>query len=118
MTTFKTKHTYNERKAESQRIMTKYPDRIPIICEKNIKSHKTPDIDKTKYLVPHDLTVGHFLYVIRKRLKINQETAIFLFIENKGIIPSSISLITEIYNFHKDDDGFLYLTYSFENVFG
>ena len=115
---FKSKHSFEERINESQRIMEKYPDRIPIICEKNINSNKTPSIDKTKYLVPYDLTIGQFLYVIRKRLHVQPETAIFLFITDKGIIPPSISFVNDIYQFHKDYDGFLYLTYSFENVFG
>jgi GABA(A) receptor-associated protein len=29
-------------------------------------------IDKKKYLVPADLTVGQFVYVIRKRIKLRQ----------------------------------------------
>lgn len=43
------------------------------------------DIDKKKYLVPSDLTCGQFVYVIRKRLKLPAEKAIFLFVN--GVIP-------------------------------
>ena len=40
--------TYIEqRKNEADRIRERYPDRIPVICEKS-KSSKLPDIDKTK----------------------------------------------------------------------
>ena len=46
-----------------------------------------PDIDKNKYLVPKDLTIGQFSYVIRKT-KNNTRTAIFLFC-NKVIPPTS-----------------------------
>lgn len=35
------------RKAESAKIREKYPDRIPVICEKSSTS-KLPNIDKTK----------------------------------------------------------------------
>lgn len=35
------------RKAESDKIREKYPDRIPVICEKSTTS-KLPNIDKTK----------------------------------------------------------------------
>ena len=35
------------RKAESDKIREKYPDRIPVICEKSATS-KLPDIDKSK----------------------------------------------------------------------
>jgi GABA(A) receptor-associated protein len=41
-----------------------------------------PDIDKKKYLVPADLTVGQFVYVIRKRIKLSPEKAIFIFVKN------------------------------------
>ena len=57
---------------ESERIRNKYPDRIPVICEKTEKAN-IDDIDKKKYLVPADLTAGQFVYVIRKRLKLPPE---------------------------------------------
>ena len=44
-----------------------------------------PDIDKKKYLVPGDLTAGQFVYVIRKRIKLSPEKAIFIFVNN--ILP-------------------------------
>ena len=39
-----------------------------MIVEKSPKSD-VPELDKKKYLVPSDLTVGQFVYVIRKRVK-------------------------------------------------
>lgn len=78
-------HTKTEkRKAEAERIRQKYPDRIPVICEKVEKSD-IPTIDKKKYLVPADLTVGQFVYVIRKRIKLSPEKAIFIFVNE--ILP-------------------------------
>lgn len=38
--------------------------------------------DNVRYLVPADLTVGQFVYVIRKRIKLSAEKAIFIFIDN------------------------------------
>jgi len=35
-----------------------------------------------RYLVPADLSVGQFVYVVRKRIKLSAEKAIFVFIEN------------------------------------
>lgn len=35
---FKAEHTLEQRRAESDRIRDKYPDRIPVICEKVEKS--------------------------------------------------------------------------------
>lgn len=70
-----------KRKAEAERIRAKYPDRVPVICEKADRSD-IPDIDKKKYLVPADLTVGQFQYVIRKRIKLAPEKALFVFCAN------------------------------------
>lgn len=115
---FKSQYSFQERSHEFSRIIAKYPDRIPIICEKltDMKNNDIPNIDKSKYLVPLDLTISQFLYVIRKRIKLPAEKAIFLFVGRT--IPASSVFISEIYSHHKDADGFLYITYSGENVFG
>ena len=86
-----------------------------VIVEKAEKSD-IPDLDKKKYLVPADLTVGQFVYVIRKRIKLSPEKAIFVFVNN--VLPPTAALMSSIYDEHKDDDGFLYIAYSGENTFG
>ena len=115
-TGFKKKYSLKQRIYESERILSKYPDRIPIICEKALGQYDLPDIDKTKYLVPYDLTLGQFIYVIRKRLKLEPEEAMFLFVNNK--MMSINSTIMNVYYYEKDPDGFLYIKYSKENMFG
>lgn len=112
---FKQEFTFDQRLTESSRVLAKYPERIPIICERNSRSN-VQDIDKKKYLVPCDLTSGQFVYVIRKRLCLRADKAIFLFVN--GVIPSSSQNLASLYQEHKDLDGFLYITYSDENVFG
>ena len=115
LSTFK-KHDLSVRKREAETIKIKHPNRCPIIITKAKKSVNIPNIDKHKYLVPLDLTVGQLLCVIRKRIKLQPEHAIFLFINN--ILPPTSELIGRIYNQYKDNDGFLYLEYSGENTFG
>lgn len=56
------------------------PSFSQVICEKVEKSD-IATIDKKKYLVPADLTVGQFVYVIRKRIKLSPEKAIFIFVD-------------------------------------
>ncbi|RZB64048.1 Autophagy-related protein 8C isoform B, partial [Glycine soja] len=114
-TSFKLQHPLERRQAEASRIREKYPDRIPVIVEKAERSD-IPDIDKKKYLVPADLTVGQFVYVVRKRIKLSAEKAIFVFINNT--LPPTAALMSAIYEENKDQDGFLYMTYSGENTFG
>lgn len=115
---FKSQYSLNERIKESSRVINKYPDRLPVICEKSTysKNSNLLNVDKSKYLVPMDLTISQFLYVIRNRLKLSAEIAIFLFVGRT--IPPSSALMSYIYNKYKDIDGFLYITYSSENVFG
>jgi len=113
---FKKKFDFNTRLNESTKIREKFPNRIPVICEKIKNVKDLPDIDKNKYLVPTDLTVGQFMYVIRKRLKMPAEAALFLFVH--GNIPPSSELMFSLYEEMKDTDGFLYVHYSKENTFG
>ncbi|GAA5938666.1 ubiquitin-like protein ATG8 [Sporobolomyces koalae] len=112
---FKDEHVFEKRKAEAERIRQKYNDRIPVICERVEKSD-IDTIDKKKYLVPADLTVGQFVYVIRKRIKLAPEKAIFIFVDE--VLPATSALMSQVYDEHKDEDGFLYVTYSGENTFG
>ncbi|KAG5462371.1 MAG: autophagy protein 8, partial [Olpidium bornovanus] len=112
-------HPLEKRSAESERIREKYPDRIPVICEKVEKSD-IATIDKKKYLVPADLTVGQFVYVIRKRIKLSPEKAIFVFVND--ILPPTAALMSSIYDEHRvrpaageSGEG---REYSGENTFG
>jgi GABA(A) receptor-associated protein len=113
---FKQDHSFETRKNESSRILDKYSDRIPIIVERSNKSDILPLIDKKKFLCPKDLTIGQFVYVIRKRISLNPNKAIFIFINNT--LPPISSSVGDIYGQHMDEDGFLYIMYSSENTFG
>lgn len=73
-------------------------------------------VENDRYLVPVDLTVGQFVYVIRKRIKLRPEKAIFIFVSS--VLPPSAALMSSIYEEHRDDDGFLYIQYSGEHTFG
>jgi GABA(A) receptor-associated protein len=112
---FKEEHSLSKRKAEAARIREKFTDRIPVIVEKAPRSD-IPDIDKHKYLVPADLSVGQFVYVIRRRIQLPSEKAIFIFVKNT--LPPIAAMMATVYEDHKDEDGFLYITYSGENTFG
>jgi GABA(A) receptor-associated protein len=112
---FKKKHTFDNRKKESTRIMLKYKDRVPIIIETSAPD-KELILDKTKFLVPSDLSVGQFLYVLRLRIKLKPECALYIFFNNQ--LSTTSETIGSIYKMNKEDDGFLYGTVSLENTFG
>lgn len=113
---FKEKYSFEKRIDEAARIMEKYPNRIPVICQKIYTANDIPDIDRVKYLVPNDLSMGQFLYIIRKRIKIEPEKAIYIFINNK--IAAGSQIMMDIYENNKDKDGFLYVYYTGESTFG
>ena len=54
------------------------------------------------------------MYVIRKRIKLAPDQAIFIFVDE--VLPPTAALMSSIYEEHKDEDGFLYITYSGENT--
>ena len=56
------------------------------------------------------------IFIIKKRIKIKDSEAIFIYINDK--LPPSSSYISDIYNSERDEDGFLYINYSTENTFG
>lgn len=112
---YKQSFPFTQRLAESKRIREKFPGRVPVIVEKAPRSD-APLIDKKKYLVPGDLTIGQFIFVIRKRMTLPPEKALFLFCENT--LPTTGMLMREIYAQYMSEDGFLYCTYSGESSFG
>ena len=112
---FKHNSAFDKRLQESMKITKKYPDRIPIIVEK-FKTSELPMIDKSKYLVPKSMKVSQFYFVVRQRIKLNQDQALFMTVN--GSLLSSNNTVGDIYENMKDDDGFLYMIYTGENTFG
>lgn len=106
---------FHKKYNETKKIREKYPDRVPVMVSR-AKGSSLNDIDKKKYLVPLDMTVGQFISLIRQRIKISPDKAIFIFINN--ILPPTSALMINIYNEMKHGDGFLYVCYNGESVFG
>jgi GABA(A) receptor-associated protein len=114
---FKKKHTFEIRLQQAQNIMNKFTSRIPVIVEIHPSSRfSIPPLDKSKYLVPQELSVGQFIYILRKRMKLNSERAIFIFFDNQ--LPPTSEPMSIIYDRFKDKDMFLYSYISSENTFG
>ena len=112
---FKSDFVEKERIQESTKIILKYPTRIPIIVEKDEKC-KLNDINKKKYLVPRDMAMNQFIFIIRKRINLEPSQSLFIMVGDR--LTSSNVVLGEIYENHKDEDGFLYMIYTSENTFG
>ena len=111
---FKKTYPFKDRKKESLRILSKYPKRIPVICQTNSNNIK---LSKYKYLIPEYFTIAEFVCVLRKRLLMSSKSALFILI-NGSIVPKINMTFQEIYYNHKDQDNFLYLDVCKENTFG
>ena len=108
-----------ERIKTSSKLLHKYPDRVPVIINKLSKYNAKENLTKTKFVVPSCLTVGQFLYIVRKYMEnLREEKALFFMIYNTNIIPPTGDTFEELYKKHKNDDGFLYCVVYTENVFG
>ena len=110
---FRQKYTLEARKEESKRILSKYPDRIPVICER--ANNNIKDLEK-KYLIPNDLKMIDFLMVVRRRLQLPAHQSIFVFVNDKLVNGSE--MMSKIYQQEMDEDGFLYVMYGGESTFG
>uniref|UniRef100_A0A0N4ZJR9 Gamma-aminobutyric acid receptor-associated protein n=1 Tax=Parastrongyloides trichosuri TaxID=131310 RepID=A0A0N4ZJR9_PARTI len=112
---YKDENPFERRLAEGKKIRNKYPDRIPVIVEK-APSSRLKDLDKKKYLVPSDLTVGQFYFLIRKRIQLRPEESLFFFVNN--VIPQTMTTMGQLYRDHFEEDLFLYIAYNDESVYG
>ncbi len=122
---FATKFTLEQRLSESERIRSKYPDRVPCIIERSAVSNKSiPDIDRHKFLVPQDLAMSAVMQIIRRRMgvKLKAEESLYMFIRTsdgkKSIIAPMNKTMSSIDAHHKFPDGFVYIEYAGESTFG
>uniref|UniRef100_A0A7S1AZX7 Autophagy-related protein n=1 Tax=Noctiluca scintillans TaxID=2966 RepID=A0A7S1AZX7_NOCSC len=111
---------FEKRVAEANRIRAKYPDRIPVICERAARS-SLPNIEKKKFLVPGTMLAGEFKYIVHKHLsqggtRLSADQTIYLFVGSTS--PKTGALMSEVYEKYKSEDGFLFITYSAENTLG
>jgi GABA(A) receptor-associated protein len=107
-----------------EQLLSKHPDRVPIVISSI--SHKAYGINR--FIVPLDMTVAGFMTLLRKKVELDPQESIFIFIKktnnssstvSKGdIIAPTSATLGSLYEQHKDDKLVLNLLYEKENVFG
>jgi len=122
MMSYKNSKSLEQRIEESNRIVSRHPNYIPVIIESSdneiIKSLK-----KRKFLCPKEVSSAYLMCSIRNNLKIESSKALFLFYN--GVLVSGNQIMGELYEHYKNkikittnDDLFFYITLSCENTFG
>ena len=114
MNEFKECNTLEKRISSSERVMSRYPDKVPIIVVLPKEFKKKPFL---KYLVSKDLNVQYIIQLVRKNIKIDCSKAIFILTEN-GYLSTASSDIGDLYYKYKNEDGYLYLYVKLEVCFG
>ena len=115
-------NNFIKKKLEVDRILSTYPEKIPIIVKKNKLCKDLPNLDKLKYLAPFNLSLYKFSYILRKRLNLPSHQAFIIYqfdpyTTTKRFLNGSC-LMSEVYSNYKSPDGFLYIEYDSENTFG
>jgi microtubule-associated protein 1 light chain len=105
------------RKDEVASIRSKFPNKVPVIVERYHKEKDLPILDKTKFLVPEELTLSQFVTIIRNRMGLSSTQAFYLLVNNKSM-ASMATTMNQIYDQEKDEDGFLYMVYASQEFFG
>lgn len=117
MSKFAATTSFEARFSTAKKILAKYPDMVPVICEPaQVSTLDVSTYRKEKYLVERSASLGRFIVNIRSQLNLSPEIAMFIFV--KGVLPPIAASMGDIYEKYKSDDGFLYLEFSGENVFG
>ncbi|TQD74757.1 hypothetical protein C1H46_039706 [Malus baccata] len=88
------------------------PDYIPVIVKKDARSD-VPDVDMRRYHVYDGTPLREFVRFLR--VHIRSKKPIFVFFKNTK--PPNGALMSAIHEENKDEDGFLYVTYSGEKSY-
>lgn len=119
--TSKSKPVSKMTRQDVEKIIQKHPDRLPII----VREDKKNTSKWQNFLVPSQLTIGDFMVILRRKIKLEAYESIYIFIQpnqevskTKLIMPPTSSTIGQIYHDHHDDKLLLKLIWARENTFG
>jgi len=122
MMSYKNSKSLEQRIEESNKIISRHPNYIPVIIESS-DPEIIKNLKKRKFLCPKDVSSSYLICSIRNNLKLESSKALFLFYNN--VLVSGQQIMGDLYEHYKiknnitvNDDLFFYVTLTCENTFG
>lgn len=124
---YREEKTEAERKVMSAKGLARRPEACPVVIEP--KDARQPTLGcGAQFLLHRDLTMSQIMTILRRKLgsNVSAAEALFLFVEDPGqdsksqpyAAPPMSHSIGTLYDEYKFPDGFMYIIYTGESVFG
>lgn len=110
---FKMEWSLEFRAKDCTRMREKYPDRVPLIVERE-SDKRVPELAKCKLLMNYTVTVAQALRIIRNKAGLGRDCRLQLYVN--GRMLEHEQLIADVHMQERDEDGFLYCTYSMDQA--
>ncbi|XP_035770597.1 microtubule-associated proteins 1A/1B light chain 3C-like [Neolamprologus brichardi] len=127
---FKLRKSLATRKREVAGIRAKFPNKVPVSARWGSRGPRCPTIVPTdcnvclsaclgvnKFLWEFPEKAAHQLHMLRTRVALLPSQAFYLLINNSGLASMSLTM-AQVYKQYQDEDGFLYMTYASQEMFG
>ena len=109
---FRITRSMEQRRSDNDRMQKFYPNSIQVVLQS-----KSIFLDRSKYLVPNNLTIGQFLFYLRQKISVNTNKGLYLFVEQidkdektmSTYLPQTGNTLEMVYTNWRHIDGYLYM---------
>ena len=115
---FKHHYPLEKRMQWSQEASMKYSNKLPLIVEKDHKCQGLDDLSNPKFLMPRTFMISEVQMIVRRKLNIKKEQGLFMMVNDGKEMIKANETLEGVYDKYKDQDGFLYILYTQENIYG
>ena len=116
---YRYKYSFEHIKNETDSIKLKHPTRVPILISiLQVDTELYNNVKHHKYMIPKDMSFTEFIQIVRHRINLDKNEALFAIILENNIMPKMSTLVGELYEKYKSNDGYLVIVLTKENTFG
>ena len=101
----------------SNHVLGRYPGRVPVVMHRHASCKPGVELDKSRFIVPGELTFGQFSYILRERLKLCPSEALFFYTDGQTLVNHTETL-GMLHHKYQDGQQYLNVSYTTENCFG